>query len=241
MADLPDAATIAKVLSLLASLGVSDALLQQVKSSIPPPKQLQIIAGKIAVLEQQVGKLQKTKERLIRGLGECHVSRADKESQLEMLRAQYREVRDTGKFTPTRTSPAPSVRALSVDGDESLSRDGNMGDVNVGAGVGSSVGPGEGHAAGNANPGAGDAQGLGQVDAQERLDGVPSSSRPVQVDFGKRRCVEAPGAPSVEAVSSGRWHSSAEQRRDLEVGRASEHLYDTLGFEGGLDSEVSLG
>ena len=47
-----------RVLSLLAGLGVSDVLLQQVKSSIPPPaadkqksagpeKQLQIIAGKI--------------------------------------------------------------------------------------------------------------------------------------------------------------------------------------------------
>ena len=219
---MSDAATIAKVLSLLAGLGVSDVLLQQVKSSIPPPaankqkspgpeKQLQIITGKISVLEQQVGKLQKTKERLVRELDECHVSQADKESQLEMLRAQYCEVRDTGKFTPTRTSPAPSVRAVSVDGDESPSRDVNMGDVSVGAAVGSSVGPGEGHAAGNANPGAGDAQGLGQVDAQDRLDGAPSSSRPVQVDSGKRRCVEAPGAPSVEAVSSGRWHYSAEQ------------------------------
>ena len=37
MVDLSDAAMIAKVLSLLASLGVSDVLLLQVKSSIPPP------------------------------------------------------------------------------------------------------------------------------------------------------------------------------------------------------------
>ena len=37
LADLSDAATIAKVLNLLACLGVSDVLLQQVKSSIPPP------------------------------------------------------------------------------------------------------------------------------------------------------------------------------------------------------------
>ena len=35
------------------------------------------------------------------------------------------------KFTPTRASPAPSVRAVSVDGDESPSRDVNMGDVTV--------------------------------------------------------------------------------------------------------------
>ena len=76
-------------------------LLQQVKSSIPPPaagkqknagpeKQLQIITGKITVLEQQVVKLEKLKDRLVRELDECHASRADKESQLEMLRAQYR-------------------------------------------------------------------------------------------------------------------------------------------------------
>ena len=139
VADLSDAATNAKVLSLLAGLGVSDVLLQQVKSSIPPPaankqksagpeKQLQIIAGNFSVLEP--------KERLVRELDECHVSRADKESQLEMLRAQYREVRDTGKFTPTRTSPAPSVRAVSVDGDESPSRDVNVGNGSVGAAVG---------------------------------------------------------------------------------------------------------
>ena len=132
----------------------------------------------------------------------------------------------------------------------------NMGDANAGAGAGSSDGPGEGHAAGNANPGAGDAQGFGQVDAQERHDGVPSSSRPVQVDSGKRRCVEAPGAPSVEAVSSGRWHCSAEQCRDLiadlnekleehqsicEANLAHGDLDAPLGLEGGLDSEESLG
>ena len=57
VADLSDAATIAKVLSLLAGFGVSDVQFR-VESSIPPPaankqksagpeKQLQIIAGKI--------------------------------------------------------------------------------------------------------------------------------------------------------------------------------------------------
>ena len=132
------------------------------------------------MLEQQVVKLEKLKDRLVRELDECHASRADKESQLEMLRAQYREVRDTGKFTPTRTSPAPSVRAASVAGDESPSSDVNMGDV--GAAVGSSVGPGEGHAAGSSD--LGDARGIGQSDAQNRPDGAPSSSRPVQVDSG---------------------------------------------------------
>ena len=36
---------------------------------------------------------------------------------MEDLRAQYRELRYTGKFTPTRTSPVPSV-AVSVNGDD---------------------------------------------------------------------------------------------------------------------------
>ena len=201
---------------MLAGLGVSDVLLQQIKSSIPPPatgkeknagpeKQLQIITGKITVLEQQVVKLEKQKDRLVRELDECHASRADKESQLEMLRAQYREVRDTGKFTPTRMSPA------SVAGDESPSRDVNMGDV--GGAVGPSVGPGNGQAAGSSD--LGESRGIGQSDAHDRPEGAPSSSWPVHVDSGKRRCVEAPGAPTVEAVSSGRWHYSAEQCRDL--------------------------
>ena len=156
--DLTDAATITNVLQLLAGLGVSDALLQQTKSSIPPPatgkqknagpeKQLQIITGKITVLEQQVVKLEEQKDRLVRELDECHASRADKESQLELLRAQYREVRDTGKFMPTRVSPAPSVRAASVAGDEVPSRDVNMEDV--GAAVGSSAGAGGEQASGS--------------------------------------------------------------------------------------------
>ena len=60
--------------------------------------------------------------------------------------------------------------------------------------------------------------------------------------------MEAPGAPSVEAVSSGRWHCSAEQCRDLIAvlnDRLEEHQsiyeanlahgdYDvTRGIEGG--------
>ena len=171
-------------------------LLQQIKSSIPPPatgkqknagpeKQLQIITGKITVLEQQVVKLEKQKDRLVRELDECHASRADKESQLELLRAQYREVRDTGKFTPTRVSPAPSVRAASVAGDEAPSREVNMGDV--GAAVGPSAGSGNGQAAGSSE--LRESRGIGQSDAHDRPEGAPSSSRPVQVDSGKRRCV----------------------------------------------------
>ena len=253
--DLTDATTITNVLHLLAGLGVSETLLQQIKSSIPPPatgkqknagpeKQLQIITGKITVLEQQVVKLEKQKDRLVRELDECHASRADKESQLEVLRAQYREVRDTGKFTPTRVSPAPSVRATSVAGDEVPSRDVNMEDV--GAAVGSSDGAGGEPASGNSELRG--SRGSGQAEAP--------SSRPVHVDSGKRRCVESPGAPTVEAVSSGRWHYSEDDCHELIAvlrSRLQEHR-DAMeaniahgdcdangGLEGGLDSEVSLG
>ena len=261
--DLTDATTITNVLQLLAGLGVSETLLQQIKSSIPPPatgkqknagpeKQLQIITGKITVLEQQMVKLEKQKDRLVRELDECHASRADKESQLELLRAQYQEVRDTGKFTPTRVSPAPSVRAASVAGDEVPSRDVNMEDV--GAAVGSSDVAGGEQASGSSE--LRESRGTGQADAHVHPEGAPASSRPVQVDSGKRRCVETLGAPTVEAVSSGRWHYSEQDCRDLIAvlrSRLEEHqqIYeanlahgdyvDNRGLEGGPDSEVSLG
>ena len=261
--DLTDATTITNVLHLLAGLGVSETLLQQIKSSIPPPatgkqknagpeKQLQIITGKITVLEQQVVKLEKQKDRLVRELDECHASRADKEAQLEVLRAQYREVRDTGKFTPTRVSPAPSVRATSVAGDEVPSRDVNMEDV--GAAVGSSDGAGGEPASGNSELRG--SRGSGQAETHVHPDGAPASSRPIHVDSGKRRCVESPGAPTVEAVSSGRWHYSEQDCHELIAvlrSRLEEHReafeanvahgdFDANGgLEGGLDSEVSLG
>ena len=189
---------------------------------------------------------------MVRELDECHASRADKESQLELLRAQYREVRDTGKFTPTRVSPAPSVRAASVAGDEVPSRDVNMEDV--GAAVGSSDGAGGERA--SASSELRESRGTGQADAHVHSEGAPASSRPVQVDSGKRRCVETLGAPTVEAVSSGRWHYSEQDCKDLIAvlrSRLEEHQqiyeanlahgdYDDIrGLEGGPDSEVSLG
>ena len=106
-----------------------------------------------------MAKLEKQKDRLVRELDECHASRADKESQLEVLRDQYREVRDTGKFTPV--SPAPSVRAASVAGDEVPSRDVNMEDV--GAAVGSSDGAGGEPASGSSELRG--SRGSGQADA----------------------------------------------------------------------------
>ena len=76
------------------------------------------------------------------------------------------------------------------------------------------------------------------------------------VDSGKRRCVESLGAPTVEAVSSGRWHYSEqdcheliavlrrrleEHRETLEANLAHGDFDSNGGLEGGLDSEVSLG
>ena len=137
--DLADLATIAQVITLLSSLGVSDALLQQVRRSISPPsinksksigpeKQLQILAGKINVLEQQLAKLVE--------LDVCHSQFAGKSSQMEDLRAQYRELRDTGRFTPTPTSLVPSV-AVSVNSEheqnDTIGANSGLGTADAGA------------------------------------------------------------------------------------------------------------
>ena len=60
----------------------------------------------------------------------------DKSTQLESPRAHYREVRDNGRFTPTRVTPPPSVVVVSVDGDNDPNRDAAMFDVGVGVGSG---------------------------------------------------------------------------------------------------------
>ena len=128
--NLDDSTAISQVMQLLASLGVSDQLLQQVKSSIPPPatnkaktigpeKQLQIISGKLNVLKQQLAKLTKTRNRLTQELDECHKQYREKTEQVADLEAEYRTVRDNGKFTPTQVTPAPSVAtAVSVVEDD---------------------------------------------------------------------------------------------------------------------------
>ena len=185
MVDPADASTIAQVFSMLACLSVSDALLQQVKSSIPPPsaepktvgpeKQLQVLAGNISLLQQQLAKLTKTRVRLVAELDACHTQTASKNSELESLQAQYREVRDSGKFTPTKVTPAPSIVAVLVNDDDVHSVDAAMFD-------------------GNAGPGS--CGGEGQADAQDEPvpmeEGLPPARR-VPGGSGTKRCVNAGG------------------------------------------------
>ena len=124
---------------------------------------------------------------------------------------QYRELRDNGKFTPTRMSFVHWA-AVSVNGDD------EQGDT-IGA---------------NAGLGTADA---GADDPSTEHPNAPNA--PVVMDeallqlvlggTGKRRCVGAHmEPPSVEAVSSGRWHCCVDQCRSLisvlnERG-TSEHL-----------------
>ena len=119
--------------------------------------------------------------------------------QLEELRARYRELRDTGRFTPTRTSPAHSA-AVSVSGDD-VQRDVT--------GKNSGLGSGEG--------------GAESLNAEQHvhnasvpMDECPPPAPAAPGGAPKRRCVEATAcAPSVEAVSSGRWHYTADHCRSL--------------------------
>ena len=208
--DLSVSATVAEVIALLSNLGVSHALLQQVKSSIAPPsvsksksigpeKQLQILAGKVNVLEQQLAKLEQTRTRLVSELDVCHSQFADKNSQLEELRVQYRELRDTGRFTPTRTSPAHSA-AVSVSGDD-VQRDVTFANAGLGSGEGGTESLNAERNAHNASVPMGE---------------CPPPARAAPGRASKRGCVEATACPpSVEAVSSGRWHKTAEQCRSL--------------------------
>ena len=87
------------------------------------------------MLEQQLAKLEKT-ARLVAEMDVCHSQFADKNSQREELRAKYRELRDTGRFTPT---PA-HLAAVSVSGDD-VQRDTTGAD----AGLGSRVSSGRWH------------------------------------------------------------------------------------------------
>ena len=116
----------------------------------------------------------------------CDCNNAESES----LQAQYREVRDSGKFTPTKVTPAPSI-AVSVNDDEDVrSVDAAMFDPNRGSG-------------------SGDVPGAGFWMPKRWTVAVEESaplSRPVPAEAGNRRCVDAGvAAPSVEAISKGRW------------------------------------
>ena len=224
--NLDDSTAIAQVIQLLASLGVSDQLLQQVKSSIPPPatnkpktigpeKQLQIISGKLNVLNQQVNKLTKTRNRLTQEMDECHKQYREKTAQIAELEAEYRAVRDNGKFTPTQATPAPSVAtAVSVGGDDI--GDTAMSDV------------------------ARDQEGSVTSEVAEAFEGVdptvgtePPLVQTVQEESRrKRRCVVP--APSMEAVFAGRYHYSLDQCRSL-ITALQERVNEGEDFESSIN------
>ena len=80
-------------------------------------------------------------------------------------------------------------------------------------------------------------------------DDGPLSRTTLQVELGKRRCTGPPEAPSVEAVSAGPWHFSAEQCEGLISklqGRiACQVDADTMdllsgGLDGGLDGAMEI-
>ena len=95
-------------------------------------------------------------------------------SQLEELRSQYRELRETGRFTPTRTSPAHSA-AVSVSGDD-VQRDATGANAGLGLGEGGAESL---NAEQNAH------------NASVPTDECPPPARSAPGGAGKRRCVEA--------------------------------------------------
>ena len=88
---------------------------------------------------------------------------------MEELRVQYREWRDDGKFTPTRTSPVQSA-AASVSGDDDPN---NLARASVGSG--------------EVDQGAEGAN----ADVPVPLGEGPPLAWPMPGGTGKRRCVEA--------------------------------------------------
>ena len=99
-----------------------------------------------------------------------------------------------GSSSPRRT-PAPSIVAASVNDDDDVH--------SVDAAI----------FVGNAGPAS--CGGEEQANAQDEsvpMEEGPLPARPVRGESGERRCGDAgPVAPSVEAVSSGRWHYTADQ------------------------------
>ena len=112
--------------------------------------------------------------------------------------------------TPTRTSPVNSA-AVSVNGDD------EQGDtICANAGLGAADAGADGPSTEHPNA----------PNAPVPMDEGPPPTPPVPGGTGKRRCVEANvGPPSVEAVSAGRGHDSADQCRSL-ISVLNERLED---------------
>ena len=125
--DLGNAEAISQIMKALASMGLPDLLLQQTRSSIPPApvtktkdlsneQRLANLGSKISILEQQSAKLNKNLKRLEEDFLETRKKFDEKTVELENAETEYRNLRDTGKFTPTKfVSPAASLNGDDED------------------------------------------------------------------------------------------------------------------------------
>ena len=228
--DLGNAHAISQIMQALATMGLPDLLLQQIRSSIPPApvaktkdlsneQRLARLGSKIKILEQQSAKLDKNKTRLQEEFLETEKKLAEKLVELEDAKTEYRNLRDTGKFTPTQcVSPAAS---LNGDGDDNIIPD-DLAEATVGSDPGLDCG---------SNDLISESAGTGDMDV--------SGSAPIQTKgtggLGKRRCLEFV-APPVDVLTAG-FTQYSEADCNLLMDRMKRHLED---LEDARGSEVLI-
>ena len=228
--DLGNAQAISQIIQALATMGLPDVLLQQVRSSIPPApvtktkepsieQRLARLGGRIKILEQQSAKLEKNKARLQEEFLETEKKHAEKVVELEDAKTEYRNLRDTGRFTPTKfVSPAAS---LNGDGDDHIAPD-DLPEDTVGGDPGLDC---------DSNGLISEGAGSGDMDV--------SGSVPIQTKgiggLGKRRCLEFV-APPVDVLTAG-FTQYSEADCNLLMERMKRHLVD---LEDARGSEVLI-
>ena len=228
--DLGNAHAISQIMQALATMGLPDLLLQQIRSSIPPApvtkakdlsneQRLARLGSKIKILEQQSAKLDKNKNRLQEELQETEKKLVEKCVELEDAKTEYRNLRDTGKFTPTQfVSPAASMNG---DGEDNIIPD-DSAEATVGVDPGFDCG---------SNDLISEGAGTGDMDV--------SGSAPIQTKgtggLGKRRCLEFV-APPIDVLSAG-FTQYSEADCNILMDRMKRHLED---LEDARGSEVLI-
>ena len=228
--DLGNARAISQIMQALATMGLPDLLLQQIRSSIPPApmtktkdlsneQRLARLGSKIKILEQQSAKLDKNKNRLQEELQETEKKLVEKSVELEDAKTEYRNLRDTGKFTPTQfVSPAASMNG---DGEDNIIPD-DTAEATVGVDPSFDCG---------SNDLISEGAGAGDMDV--------SGSAPIQTKgtggLGKRRCLEFV-APPIDVLSAG-FTQYSEADCNLLMDRMKRHLED---LEDARGSEVLI-
>ena len=216
---LGNARAISQIMQALASMGLPDLLLQQIRSSIPPApvtktkdlsneQRLAKLGSKISILEQQSAKLDENLNRLRVEVQETEQKLGEKTAELENAKTGYRNLRDTGKFTPTKfVSPAASLNG----GDDNIIIPDDTAETTVGVDVGEDCG---------SNDLISDGVGAGDMDV--------SGSAPIQTrgtgGIGKRRCLEFV-APPIDVLSAGFGQYSEADCNAL-MDRMKRHLED---------------